>query len=159
MIAADEDASTTMPEITRESDTTLLDYLLQEEDDDENGGPCMDIDDIELETDTPPLDAAPPHDSDEEGPIQPSNVILTDILRRGETTGNNWTHLVREPGPFRCRVTDPSAAGELYRAVWRYADVGMCVMFRDSIRPAYVLDPRVWNDDSHRLPVSVCDCS
>ena len=47
------------------------------------------------------------------GPIPPSAV--------------GWTHIVRRPATFRCRITDPQAAAELYRSVWRYASVGMSV--------------------------------
>lgn len=108
-----------------ESDT--LDYLLGD-DDDENEQPCMDIDDINV-LDVPAPDVLTPRE-DDEPTVRPSDVILSDVLRRGETAGNNWTHLVREPGPFRCQVTDMQAAGELYRAVWRYADAGLCVMER-----------------------------
>jgi hypothetical protein len=103
------------------SDDGLLDYLLEEDVE----PPCLDIDDIELDV-TPPV----PEVADAEAPVRPSEVILSDILRRGETGGNGWTHLVRSPGPFRCSITDHAAAGELYRSVWRYAESGMSVMER-----------------------------
>ena len=120
-----------------DSDTDLLlDILLEEEEeeDDDEAAPIMDIDDIELGPEEGEEEAAIDEDEeaapDEEGDAQPSEVVLSDILRRGETSGGEWTHLVRRPDTYRCCVTQPQDAKDLYRTVWRYAQAGLCVMER-----------------------------
>ena len=83
----------------------------------------MDVDDIVL-------DDAPPLSQTCQTELRPSTIVLNNLLRRNCTGSGEWTHLVKQPDAFRCCVTDIEAAGELYRAVWRYTDVGLSVMER-----------------------------
>ena len=83
----------------------------------------MDVDDIVIRD----IDETSQVDTTE---LRPSAITLNHLLQRTSCSTGNWTHLVKQPDVYRCSVTDIQAAGELYRAVWRYADAGLGVMER-----------------------------
>ena len=82
----------------------------------------MDVDDIIISN-------APPA-SQGQLEMRPSVLVLNNLLRRNSIGSGEWTHLVKQPDSFRCSITDHEQAGELYRAVWRYTEVGLSVMER-----------------------------
>ena len=92
--------------------------------------PSQPVGSINMDVDDIVLDDAPPLSQTCQTELRPSTIVLNNLLRRNCTGSGEWTHLVKQPDAFRCCVTDIEAAGELYRAVWRYTDVGLSVMER-----------------------------
>ena len=82
----------------------------------------MDVDDIHIGDDVEP--------PDDEPDMAPSAVQLITLLQHTTSGSTEWTHLVKQPETMRCCIVDPKAAGDLYRAVWRYGDSAISVMER-----------------------------
>jgi hypothetical protein len=74
-----------------------------------------------------PQDDAQPQASHRE---ESDRLTLTTTLLNLRTSGDDWTHLVREPETFRSRLTDRKDAQAVYDTTWRYVQDGLSVMER-----------------------------
>ena len=123
--STNEDTNLTVASVNEDADGTNMTVA--------EDGINMDIDDIDIREDSSSqvvVGAAADTEMRPETEMRPSSIVLNHLLQRKATHTSHWTHLVRQPDTVRCCITDHQEAGELYRAVWRYADCGLSVMER-----------------------------